>query len=102
MSVAPSITWLLVRTSPSDVITMPLPLATPEPTVPVMLTMPRSTAAATDSTFDDEFVDLDEPDDPDDPDDPGDADDPGGPPNAPPAGGDAVEFPDGALSRPRT
>src|SRR4051812_11029578 len=104
MSVAPSTTWLLVSTSPFDVITMPLPFATPEPTLAVMFTMPGLTAAATAETFVDpeelpDPEDLPEPEAPDDPEDRGVC-----PPNGPAAGGAvaAVDDDDDDASRPTT
>jgi hypothetical protein len=44
--VAPSMTWLLVSTSPPEVSTMPVPAATPSIRVEVTSTMPGSTWAA--------------------------------------------------------
>ena len=46
MSVAPAITWLLVSTSPDEVITIPVPAAAPLVSVVLMSTTPGSTFAA--------------------------------------------------------
>src|ERR1700737_677040 len=49
MLVAPATTWLLVRTSPEEVSTMPVPAAVPPwyPSTVLMSTMPGLTLAAT-------------------------------------------------------
>ena len=47
MLVSPSMTWLLVSTSPVEVITMPVPAALPPLKVMLTLTMPGVTLAAT-------------------------------------------------------
>ena len=49
MAEAPSTTWLLVRISPSEVSTMPVPAPTPPFMRLSMLTTPTSTLAATSS-----------------------------------------------------
>src|SRR5580704_13400150 len=63
--VAPSMTWLLVRISPEEVSTIPVPAASScwNPSVVLMSTNPGSTLFAIAET-------SPEPEDPDDPDDP--------------------------------
>ena len=67
MSVASAMTWLLVRTSPFDEITMPVPAARPWPSVVLMFTMPGLTLAAiafalSEPVLDEEPPELEPPD----------------------------------------
>src|SRR3954447_368244 len=66
MLVAPATTWLLVRTTPSEAITMPVPAASPfwAPRTVSMSTSAGSTLAATAETWLSEGPEADEPVDP--------------------------------------